>query len=206
MRQRKSTKFMKGKFCNKCQRIHELVAIVLERLLFQRFTSFLSQEEQDFATTGPTASANSDKKWFFRQENEEFIAFCNRHNKFFDNALNGNFGKTTQYSTIYIFFIHRIDRDFQRCVRTNDVGGYIDVLPPVLDLLFALNRSNYARYGTLFLHLLQNAGTELTNILNGGAFSIRRTHKNYSRTAVDLSLEQSYNRDAASATKGIVAF
>ena len=120
--------------------------------------------------------------------------------------MNEKIGETAHYLTIYIFLINRIYRDLQRYVRTNDVSGYIGVLPTVLDLFFALNRPNYARYGTLFLHQLRNAGTELTNILNGGAFPIRRTHKSYSRTAVDLSLEQSYNRDTASATNGIVAF
>ena len=103
------------------------------------------------------------------------------------------------------FFINRIYRDLQRCVRTKNVSGYNDVLPTVLDLFFALYRPNYARYGTQFLHQLQTAGIELTNILNGGAFSIRRTHKSSSRTAVDLSLEQSYNRDAASERKGMLA-
>ena len=100
--------FMKGKFYNRCQRIHELVAIALECLLFQQCMSFLSLEEQDllleFATTAPTASANSDKIWFFCQENEEFITLCNKYNEFFDNALNKKIGKTVQYWIIYNFF------------------------------------------------------------------------------------------------------
>ena len=50
-------------------------------------------------------------------------------------------------------------------------------------------------------HQLQNAGTVLATILSSGAFSIQRKHKSYSRTEVDLSLEQINNRDAASATK-----
>ena len=79
----------------------------------------------------------------------------------------------------------------------------------MLSVFFSLNRPNYARYGILFLHQLQNAGTEVTNILESGAFSIRRTNKSYARSAVDFSLEESYNREsynAASATKRIVAF
>ena len=51
------------------------------------------------------------------------------------------------------------------------------------------------------MHQLQKAGTGLPSILYGGAFSIRTTHKSHSQTAEYLSLEQSYNRDAASATK-----
>ena len=76
----------------------------------------------------------------------------------------------------------------------------------MLSVLFALNRPNYARWGTLFLHKLKSAGQELRDILEKGAFSIRRTKKNYNRSAVDLSLEQTVNRDAASRMKGIVSF
>ena len=43
-------------------------------------------------------------------------------------------------------------------------------------------------------------------ILQLGAFSIRRTRKNSGRSAIDLTLEQTMNRDAASAMKGIVCF
>ena len=39
--------FIKGKFYNRCQRIHKLTAIVLEHLLFQRFTDDLSVEESN---------------------------------------------------------------------------------------------------------------------------------------------------------------
>ena len=73
-------------------------------------------------------------------------------------------------------------------------------------MFFWINCPNYAHYCTLFLHLLQTACLELTSILKSGAFLIRRTLKKFSRSAVDVSLEQSYNRDAASAMKGLVAF
>jgi len=39
-----------------------------------------------------------------------------------------------------------------------------------------------------------------------GAFSIRRTQRNYARTPIDLTLEQTINKDAASPMKGIVVF
>ena len=73
-------------------------------------------------------------------------------------------------------------------------------------MFFALNRPNYARWGTLFLQDLRKAGPEFREILERGAFTIRCTKKNYSRSAVDLSLEQTINRDASSSSKGIVAF
>ena len=46
----------------------------------------------------------------------------------------------------------------------------------------------------------------MREILEKGAFSVRRTSKNYSRLVVDISLEQTFNKDAASRTKGIVVF
>lgn len=39
-----------------------------------------------------------------------------------------------------------------------------------------------------------------------GALSVRRTEKNFSRTAHDITLEQTCNRDAASRHTGITAF
>ena len=93
-----------------------------------------------------------------------------------------------------------------RCVKTNDFTGYINVFPKLLDVVFALNRPNHARWGTLYLQKLENAEAPLREILDKGAFSIRRTRNEYSRSAVDLSLEQTVNRDAASQLKGIVAF
>ena len=38
------------------------------------------------------------------------------------------------------------------------------------------------------------------------AFFIQRREKNYSRSAVDITLEQTVNRDAASSSRGVVAF
>ena len=43
-------------------------------------------------------------------------------------------------------------------------------------------------------------------ILKGGAFSVIRTGKIFSRAAVDLTLEQTINKSAASPSKGLVHF
>lgn len=79
----------------------------------------------------------------------------------------------------------------------NDVDGYISVFLFVLDVFFALHRPNYARWGTLFIQRLLTADPALRDIFQKEAFSVRRTSKNYSRSAVDLSLEQSVSRDSA---------
>ena len=43
-------------------------------------------------------------------------------------------------------------------------------------------------------------------MLAGGALSIRRTNKDFSRVAVDLTLEQTINADVTSRLTGIAAF
>ena len=45
----------------------------------------------------------------------------------------------------------------QKCVKANDVIGYIHVFSTLLTVCFALNRPNYARWGILFLPNLKSS-------------------------------------------------
>ena len=92
-----------------------------------------------------------------------------------------------------------------RAVRTNDVEGYINILPAIIDIFFGLNRPNYARWGVLFHNKLMNAPPQCKAVLQSGAFSIRRTKKNFARSAIDLTLKQTVIRDASSSMKGITS-
>ena len=132
--------------------------------------------------------------------------YLQKYEEFFQQVLEGSLGSTAQFWAIYIFMINRLHRELQRCVKMNDVSGYIEIFPTLLAVYFALNRPNYARWGTLFLQKLKSAHPKLCELLENGAFSIRRTKKSYSGSAVDLSLEQTVNRDSASKMKGIVSF
>lgn len=91
---------------------------------------------------------------------------------------------------IYVFLINRIHRQPERCVKMNDVDGYIAVFSAILDVSFSLNRPNYARWGILFLQRLKSFNTHLLKLLEEGVFSVCPTKKNYSRSVVDILLEQ----------------
>ena len=65
---------------------------------------------------------------------------------------------------------------------------------------------NYARWGVLFLTKLETAYPKVREVLQKGAFSIQRNSKQFSRTAMNMTLGQTVNRDAASPMKGIVGF
>lgn len=196
--------FMKGKFYNRCTRIHELLANVMELKLYDRFVQDLPEEEyqgfQDVMMTIPSDQVED------HLSDSVIMQHLLKYEEFFYSVTEGTIGPMAQFWGTYVFLVNRVHRELQRCVKTNDVDGYIDVFPAILDVFFSLNRPNYARWGTLFLHKLTSSHPQLREILQKGAFSIRRTKKNYSRSAVDLSLEQTVNRDAASSMKGIVAF
>jgi len=198
--------FVKGKFYNRCTRIHEILANVLEQKLYDRFLSKISEEDRDalhqVMSTVPLDPASAKE----HLADPVVMHHLEHYEEYFQSFLKGNHGATARFWALYIFMINRLHRELQRCVKTNDVSSYIQILPLLLNVFFALNRPNYARWGTLFLQKLKSANPKLHEVLEAGAFSIRRTKKDYSRSAIDLSLEQTVNRDAASKMTGIVSF
>jgi len=141
--------FLKGKFYNCCTRIHELLANVLEQKLYDCFLLEIPQEEyelfQDFITTIPTDQVE-------HQLSDPIITqHLQKYEEFFQSIMVGTKGPMAQIWGTYIFLVNRLYRELQRCVKMNDVDGYIAVFLAILDVFFALNRPNYARWGTLFL-------------------------------------------------------
>ena len=127
-------------------------------------------------------------------------------NFFFNNAMEGQLGPTAQFWSVYISMINRVHKDLMRAVRTNDVGVYIKTLPAIIDIFFCIKPTELCSMGVLFLNHMKKASPQSLKILENGAFSMRRTGKNFSRSAIDLTLEQTGSRDAASPMRGIVGF
>ena len=199
--------FIRGKFYNRCTRVHEILANVLERKLYDQFVTTVSQERIDeFRSILDSSPTESDDLERYIREHPIIQDHMRQYETFFHETMDGRLGPTATFWTTYVFIVNRVYRDLQRAVRTNDVSGYLAVLPTLVDIFFALNRQNYARWGTLFLDKLHNAEPQFRAILERGAFSIRHTKKHFSRTAIDICLEQTVNRDAASPMRGIVAF
>lgn len=130
--------------------------------------------------------------------NDEINTHLQSYENFFHSVINGELGPTAQFWSLYIYLINRLHREIQRCMKTNDVRGYMDAFPSMLADFFGLNRPSHARWGTLFMQKLRNADERFIEVLEKGAFSILRTQKHFSRSAIDLSLEQTVNRDAVS--------
>ncbi len=109
---------------------------------------------------------------------------------------------------MYIDLVH-IFLLFDRACRTNDVTLYSYALGLMCPLFFATHKPNYARWMSLYhLNLLNMEKTHpgIGTSFEGGALSVRRTKHSFSRSAVDITLEQTLNRDAASRHGGIASF
>lgn len=194
--------FMKGKFYNRCTRIHQIVAAVMERALLSKYYDMMDEEEAHRVQEVISDCDGSDEL----MDKAPFRDLMERYESFFHDVMNKKYGNTAAYWAMYIYLINRVYRELQRALRTNDIDGYVRVLPSIIDVFFSLNRPNYARWGSLFLDKLRKMSPDAREVLEVGAFSIRRTQKSYARSAIDLTLEQTINRDAASPMKGISAF
>ena len=128
-----------------------------------------------------------------------------RYDEYCGCTRRGEHGKTAMFWMTYIDLV-KIYLLLDRACRTNDIDLYIYALRPMLSVFFATHRPNYARWMTRYLLNLINSHPGIRPIFEGGALSIRRTSKSFSRTAVDLTLEQTANSDAASRQTGIATF
>ena len=199
--------FMRGKFYNRCVRVHEILALALESLLFEEFLGTLSDDDMTRCDIlRASLPENVDEDVAMLGDSLEFKSIAKQYQAYFKYVCNGGRGPTAQYWGQYVFIVNRLHRNLMRCVRTNDINSYIDLLPSITNVFFGLNRPNYARWSVLFHHKLRNATPDMMEVLRGGAFSIRRTSKNYCRSAIDLTLEQTVNKTSASAAKGLVHF
>lgn len=198
--------FIKGKFYNRCSRIHQILAAVMERALFKRYLDFLTDEEETLVQEICSYSSTTAEYCQTVTETTLLKNILDRYENFLHDNIEGKYGSTAAYWACYVYLINRVHRTLQRAVRTNDVDLYIRVLVCVNEVFFALNRPNYARWSSLFLCKLRELDPTARAILDGGALSVRRTKKSYARCAVDLALEQTVNRDAASPMKGITFF
>ena len=102
-------------------------------------------------------------------QNPIIVRHMNMYEEYLHQLIQGSNGPMAQYWAIFIYLINRLYRELETCVKTNNVAGYFAVLPKVLDVFFALNRPNCARWGCLFLEKLGNATVEQCNILDNDA-------------------------------------
>lgn len=194
--------FITGTHYNRCKRLHQLLAAAFEMLHFDSFLQTIEELTEDTVQDILTTSGDlSSVRPSVRKVLDEYEKYC-------DDTKKGEHGKTAEYWFTYVQYMH-LYKEFSRAIRTGDLDLYLHSLPQLGSIFFAFNHPNYARwliqYHSKLLTVDETHPTFRTDLENG-AFSIRRTPKSFSRTPIDLTLEQTQNADAANSLTGITCF
>ena len=124
--------FIKEKFYNRCIRIHELLSNVMEQNLYERFIHEIPEEEYNTFQEVLATISSEPSQVEEHLSNPVITQYLQMYEEYFQSVLDGNLELTAKFCTLYIFLINRLHRELQRCVKTNDVIGYIKVFPNML--------------------------------------------------------------------------
>ena len=134
--------FVRGKFFNRCTRLHQLIATTFEEMLFERFLNEVGNSEYDellerirdlTCDDAPTISTFLSDDF---GDNDVLKELMKEYEEFFQRVINGQLGSTAAYWAIYVYMVNRLYREIQRAVRSNNVRLYIQVLPKVIEIFF----------------------------------------------------------------------
>lgn len=197
--------FLTGTHYNRCKRIHTIFSTALQLLHFRQY---LQTKSYDLETI-----KNEIHK--IEEQNQDYNENLNLppclkslledYERYCQQTQSGEHGATAQFWITYIHFF-KLYIEFSRSIRTNDIQLFKFCLLRISSLMFAMNHQNYSRWIIKYYSNLVNIDTThpgLSPLLENGGISIKRTKKNFSRTSVDLTLEQTINADAANKLKGI---
>ena len=153
---------IRGKHYNRCVRIHDILALAMERKLYERFQLILLPEKLDeikYILKDMPNDVNLQDE--FLSNNKCFQEHKAQYELFFQDVMKGKLVPTAQYWSIYVYMINRVHRELMHAVCTNDIDAYITILLILIYIYFALNRPNYARWGILCYFKLTNAAPQI---------------------------------------------
>ncbi|MCG7875152.1 MAG: hypothetical protein N0C90_02335 [Candidatus Thiodiazotropha endolucinida] len=201
--------FISGKHFNRCKRLHPMLAQAFRVLHFRAFLketedipqTLLSELQELYEHPSPGRMQILERK-------DDFVAFMERYEQYTDKTRSGEHGKTAAFWMMYVDLVE-LYLLFARACHTNDLDLFTFCLSKMCSIFFATHRPNYARWMTKY-HLdlvnIDETHPGARAMLEAGALSVRRTDKPFSRSPVDLTLEQTVNADAASRLTGITSF
>ncbi len=197
---------IQGTFYNRAKRFHSLLATAfrikhLEYFLQVTETSIEPVKDLlQHLLEEPTCVANVENS-------DVFTDFVKQYEQFSKDTLDKKHGLTAKFWLQNCTLVEDFQL-FSRAIRTNDLDLLIYGLEKMIPLFFATGLHNYSKWMTLYLMNLLNMDQThpgLKEKLLNGALTISRSNKSFSRTEIDLTLEQTVNADAASRLTGIAS-
>jgi hypothetical protein len=181
---------------------------VLERLLLKSYESYgvIPEEVQQCIRWLSENPSHIELQTVVT--NEAFQVWFQKYLAFRQTVRDGECGMTAQWWMMYIDKAWAIN-GLYKSVKTNDMKLRLQCLDGMINqLFFSQNHPNYARYVTY--HTYQMLNLEFSHpgamaAIEDMGFSINRSKTSSSRNAVDITIEQTLNKDGKS-SGGCVGF
>ena len=193
-----------GSHYNRCWIVHSVIGEALERLCLELFL------KQGNAFPGPVQMRYEDLPTCLELLTNEskITAFIDKYKQFKVRIRNWEHEKTAQCWFVYYLDVLSNITQIHHTVQTNDFGLRHDGLKKILPFCFVLNKQNYARYGSIYVHYLANI--DITHpgckeLLLDKGLSVQAQSRYPLRTSIDQRGEQTINRDAKT-SGGIQSF
>ena len=180
---------------NRAWAVHTTISEVLEQILFKRF---LEETSIDIPSSIKLSSFDS-LSFNWNLLNDNFILF-NEYKSYKDKIRQGFRGKTPQFWLIYLDLMEH-QHFAHTSVQENNYSDRLYCWDYFLKFYFALNKTNYARYGSFYSNIVHNIDLlylGLLEILIKKGMSVQAQDKYPLRTSIDQRGEQTLNKDAKS--------
>ena len=101
----------------------------MERVLFLKYKETLTDDENSLLNE-VTSDSFTDEEILERLNDMPLLReILEKYDAFFRRVMEQEYDSTAAYWGIYVYLINRVYRNLQRAVRTNNVRGYIEILP-----------------------------------------------------------------------------
>ena len=182
----------------RCWRVHEPFAKALESILMERFIDYkqLAIPETVIAFTVSIQVKDNDATVVNDQGVQEFHR---QYLEFRERCRVGDFGRTAQFWVALYLDIIEVLHMIHNAVQINDFDLRMIAWKKMLPFFFAMNKTNYSRYGSCYLRMLESIERQYPGckeLLLSAGLSVQAQDQYLNRTAIDQWGKQSINRDA----------
>ena len=198
---------LSGKHYNRALRVHQLMAIALDKLLLQEFVERTCYDTSQLQELQLLATFPCSEYMSATEDSESWRIFNGQFSAFADAARQGTFGHTCQFWMQYHDCIWLL-LTFLQSIKENNLPAYVSCLRLFCPMIFAADRVNYARYLPLYYVQLSQLMSECPNayeLLKYSGISVSRSDAPSCRNAIDMTIEQTINRSAKT-SGGIIGF
>lgn len=138
---------LSGSQYNRCWLVHSVMAEALERLCIESFI----QRGHSVPDTVMQYYKTARRDLEALVEDQHMVEFLEEYEDFKENIRKGTFGKTARFWMTYYLDVVRNIHLIHYSVQTNDYNLRLKGFKEALPFYFALNKQNYARYGSIYV-------------------------------------------------------